>query len=77
MIDRKNTEVLSCICCMKRNRNGVIALRANIVKYMIQDSLGDIKQLTIGEVLALKSIFDLTNSEASAVFLGGTSDENI
>lgn len=77
MIDRKIESVLSCICCMKRNGNGVIALYANIVKNIIQNGLGDIKQLTIGEVLALKAIFELSNSEAIAVFLGGINCENV
>lgn len=77
MIDRKIREVLSFICCMKRNGNGVIALYANIVKDMIQNGLGDIKQLTIGEVLALKAMFELTNSEATTVFLGGINCENV
>ena len=50
---------------------------ANNVKNMIQTSFGDIKQLTIGEVLALKALFDLSNSEATAVFLGGINCENV
>lgn len=62
---------------MERNGNGVIALYANNVKDLIQNGLGDIKQLTIGEVLALKAIFNLTNSEAVAVFLGGINCENV
>ena len=77
MIDRKNTEVLSCICCMKRNGNGVNALRANIVKNIIQEGLGDVNQLTIAEALMLKTIFGLSNSEATYVFLGGIKRENI
>lgn len=52
-------------------------MRANIVRTIIETGMGDIKQLTIGEVLALKSIFDLTNSEASYVFLGGMNCENV
>ena len=57
---------------MKRNRNGVIALRANILKYAI-----DVSKLTIGDALLLKHILGLSNSEAIAVFLGGTKSENI
>ena len=52
-------------------------MRANIVRAIIETGLGDIRQLTIGEVLALKSIFELSNSEATSVFLGGTNCENI
>jgi hypothetical protein len=57
---------------MKRNRNGVIALRANILKDAI-----DVSKLTIGDALLLKHILGLSNSEAIAVFLGGTKSENI
>ena len=52
-------------------------MRANIVKAIIETGLGDISHLTIGEALMLKSIFELSNSEATAVFLGGTSRENV
>ena len=52
-------------------------MRASIVKDMIQDGLGDINQLTIGEALMLKNIFGLSNSEATAVFLGGMNCENV
>ena len=55
----------------------MIALYANIVKDMIQNGLGDINHLTIGEALMLKAAFGLTNCEATAVFLGGTNCENI
>lgn len=68
MIDRKIGVVLSFICCMKRNREGEIALRANVVRDIIEKGLGDINQITIGEALVLKSIFELSNSEATAVF---------
>ena len=77
MIDRKFELVLSCICCMIRDLKGAIALRANIVKAMIEIGLGDINNLTIGEVLMLKNIFGLSNSEATDVFLGGMSCENV
>ena len=50
---------------------------ANVVKNMIQYGLGDITQLTIGEALMLKTIFGLSNSEATDVFLGGMDCENI
>ena len=53
------------------------ALRANMMKDIIENGVGDIDSLTIGEALALKNIFDLTNSEAIYVFLGGMSRENI
>lgn len=62
---------------MKRNQKGEIALRANMMKDIIESGVGDISELTIGEVLALKSIFDLTNHEAIDVFLGGTRCENV
>lgn len=52
-------------------------MRANIVKVMIQNGLGDINQLTIGEALMLKNVFGLSNSEATDVFLGGTNCENV
>jgi hypothetical protein len=55
----------------------VIALYANVVKSMIENGLGDIKQLTIGEALMLKIVFGLSNSEATNVFLGGAVSENI
>lgn len=50
---------------------------ANVVKNMIQNGLGDITQLTIGEALMLKTIFGLSNAEATDVFLGGMTCENI
>lgn len=77
MIDRKFELVLSCICCMIRNLKGAIALRANVVKIMIETGLGDINKLTIGEALMLKNIFGLSNSEATDVFLGGINCENV
>ena len=52
-------------------------MRANVIKDIIENGVGDISTLTIGEVLALKHIFDLTNSEAIHVFLGGVNCENI
>lgn len=52
-------------------------MRANMMKDIIENGVGDIDSLTIGEALALKNIFDLTNSEAIYVFLGGMSRENI
>lgn len=52
-------------------------MRANIIKDMLITGLGDIRNLTIGEVLALKTVFDLTDSEAIHIFLGGTNRENV
>lgn len=60
------------MCCMKRNGNGVIALRANKLKEVV-----DVSKLTIGEVLLLKHILGLSNSEATAIFLGGMTRENV
>ena len=60
------------MCCMKRNRNGVIALCANRLKDII-----DTSKLTIGDALLLKHILGLTNSEATAIFLGGMKRENV
>ena len=60
------------MCCMKRNGNGVIALRANILKTII-----DVSNLTIGEALLLKSILGLSDSEATTLFLGGMKRENV
>ena len=57
---------------MKRNGNGVIALRANMIKDAI-----DVSKLTIGEALLLKHILGLSNSEATAIFLGGTKRGNV
>lgn len=57
---------------MKRNGNGVIALRANKLKEAI-----DISKLTIGDALLLKRILGLSDSEATAIFLGGTKRENL
>ena len=57
---------------MKRNGNGVIALRANRLKDAI-----DVSKLTIGEALLLKHILGLSNSEATAIFLGGTKRGNV
>lgn len=83
--------MLSCNCCTKRNRNGVIALNANelqrtIVKkgYTIRSisellgltmvntyrKLSNVSKLTIGEAILLKNILELSDSEASAIFLG-------
>ena len=76
-IDRKIVQVLSCICCVSCKQRGEIALRANIIKDIIEAGLGNIEQLTIGEALALKQIFGLSNIEATHVFLGGTNNENI
>lgn len=45
-------------------------MRANVLNELIS-KLEDVRELTIGEALALKNIFGLTNSEASAIFLGG------
>lgn len=47
-------------------------MRANILKDMI-----DVSNLTIGDALLLKHILGLTNSEATAIFLGGMKCENI
>lgn len=57
---------------MKRNGNGVIALRANKLKDII-----DVSKLTIGDALLLKRILGLSNSEATDIFLGGTKCENV
>lgn len=70
VIDRKNKQMLSCKCCTKRNRNGVIALHAKELNDVIN-------KLTIGEVLLLKSVLGLSDSKAVAIFLGGTNHENI
>lgn len=52
-------------------------MRANIVRDIITIGLGDITKLTIGEVLMLKTIFGLSNTEATDVFLGGMGCENV
>ena len=52
-------------------------MRANVIKDMITTGLGDISELTIGEVLTLKTIFGLSDSEAIHIFLGGARRENI
>ena len=52
-------------------------MRANMMKDIIEAGVGSIKQLTIGEALMLKSIFGLSNSEATVVFLGGVKRDNI
>ena len=52
-------------------------MRANMMKDIIESGVDDISQLTIGEALTLKNIFDLTNYEAVYVFLGGTNRENV
>ena len=72
MIDRIFGLVLSCYCCVSCDRKGVIALRAKILKELI-----DISKLTIGDALLLKHIFGLSDSEATAVFLGGMERGNI
>lgn len=71
-IDRKIKIGYLFECCMKRNGNGVIALSANRLKDAI-----DISKLTIGDALLLKHIFGLSNSEATAIFLGGNKRGNI
>ena len=52
-------------------------MRANMMKDIIESGVGDISKLTVGEALTLKIIFNLSNSEAIYVFLGGTICENI
>lgn len=47
-------------------------MRAKILKELI-----DISKLTIGDALLLKHIFGLSDSEATAVFLGGMERGNI
>lgn len=47
-------------------------MRANILKDLI-----DVSKLTIGDALLLKRLFGLSDSEASALFLGGTKCENV
>jgi hypothetical protein len=49
-----------------------LALHANILKDMI-----DVSKVTIGEALLLKHIFNLTDAEAIAIFLGGNECEDI
>ena len=70
VIDRKNKQMLSCKCCTKRNRNGVIALNVKELNDVINE-------LTIGEVLLLKSVLGLSDSKAAAIFLGGITHENL
>jgi hypothetical protein len=50
----------------------VIALRAHRLKDAI-----DVSKLTIGDALLLKHILGLSNSEATAIFLGGSKRENV
>lgn len=57
---------------MTRNRNGVIALNASEVNNII-----DMRQLTIGDALLLKHIFNLSDAEATVIFLGGLKHENV
>ena len=52
-------------------------MRANMMKDIITSGVEDIDNLTIGEVLKLKTIFGLSNSEAIYVFLGGMRCENL
>ena len=52
-------------------------MRAKIVRDIIKTGLGDITKLTIGEALMLKAIFELSDSEATDVFLGGMNCENV
>lgn len=72
MIDRIFVLVLSCMCCVSCDMEGAIALRANILKNLI-----DISELTIGDALLLKHILGLSDAEATAIFLGGVNREDI
>lgn len=47
-------------------------MRANKLKDVI-----DVNKLTIGEALLLKHILRLSDSEATAIFLGGTKREDV
>lgn len=47
-------------------------MRANKLKDVI-----DVSRLTIGDALLLKRIFGLSDSEATAIFLGGIKRENL
>lgn len=47
-------------------------MHANILKDII-----DVSKVTIGEALLLKHIFNLTDAEAIAIFLGGNKREDI
>ena len=51
-------------------------MRANKVLDILS-KFGDIKTVTIGEALTLKNALGLTDSEAIAIFLGGSNDENL
>ena len=51
---------------------GEIALHANILKDLI-----DVSKLTIGDALLLKHILGLSDSEATAIFLGGMKHGNV
>ena len=55
-----------------QNGNGGIALRASRLK-----DVRNLNELTIGEALLLKHIFDLSDSEAVAIFFGGKKLEDI
>ena len=47
-------------------------MRANKLKELV-----DVSKLTIGDALLLKRILGLSDSEATAIFLGGMKCENV
>lgn len=74
--------VLSFTCCTKRNRNEVLALDANKLIFKIFEKSLNIdtaaaiykqvsngRELTIGDVMKLKTLLDLTDVEAIDIFL--------
>lgn len=81
-IDRKIGMVLSFRCCMKRNQKEVYALDANKIIFKIfekslhVDTAAELykkisrnEEITIGDVLKLKELLNLTNVEAIDIFL--------
>lgn len=81
-VDRKIGMVLSFTCCTKRNRNEVLALDANKLVFKIFEKSLNIDtaaaiykrisnggELTIGDVIQLKTLLDLTDLEAIDIFL--------
>ena len=81
-IDRKIGMVLSFTCRMKRNRNEVFALDANKLIFKIFEKSLNIDtaaaiykqisnggELTIGDVMMLKGLLNLTDMEAIDIFL--------
>ena len=81
-IDRKIGMVLSFTCCMKRNRNEVLALDANKLIFKIFEKSLNVdtaatiyrqisggRELTIGDAMQLKELLNLTDVEAIDIFL--------